>query len=343
VLSIEGAEMSWAIWIAGPPASGAKGPREAAEEMFRSRGLPVRLLDLDTIWRHLSPGKDGARAERELLHRALGYVMAQLTEAKLAVIVTTTAPSKLPARAGEPDATAHGAAPYEHGPLPELLLDTTRMDVATATGVVVALAERLAAGARERRPRCSGWAMWITGRPGSGKTTLARRVAEALLAGSMPVRILDLASARAAIVGREWATEPQEALVHRALALTTKILTESGVNVILDATAPRRAWRDVARKWVTHFAEVQLVCPSEICGERERATRWGLGGARSREGRSFWAPEIVVDYEESWHPDLRLHTHAPDLLTAVEEVVWLARRLERAAHLQSIGAEKTLP
>jgi len=336
--------MSWAIWIAGLPGRGERGQMEAAEEMIRTRGVPVRLLDLDAIWRDLSPGDDGAGAERELVHRALGYVVAQLTEAQMPVIVATTTPSNLCARAGEPGATARDAAPYEHGRALEHVLDTTRMDVATATDVVAALAERLAAGARERRPSLSGWAMWITGRPGSGKTTLARRVAEALSAGSAPVRILDLASARAAIVGREWATEPQEAFVHQALTLATKILTEGGVDVILDATAPRRAWREAARKWITHFAEVQLVCPSEICEERERATRWGLGGARSSEGEGFVArPDIVVDYEESWHPDLRLHTHAPDLLTTVEDVLGLARRLEQAARLQSTEVERTLP
>ena len=336
--------MSWAMWIAGLPGRGERGQMEAAEEMIRTRGVPVRLLDLDAIWRDLSAKHDGAEAEREFVHRALGYVVAQLTEAQVSVIVATTTPSNLHARAGEPDATARGAAPYEHGRPPELMLDTTRMDVATAMDVVAALAERLAAVARERRASSSGWAMWITGRPGSGKTTLAWRVAEALSADSAPVRILDLGSARAAIVGREWTTEPQEAFVHRTLTLATKILTESGVDVILDATAPRRAWREAARKWITHFAEVQLVCPSEICEERERATRWGLGGARSGKGEGFMArPDIVVDYEESWHPDLRLHTHAPDLPTTVEEVLRLARGLERAARLQSTGVERTLP
>src|SRR5262249_3530040 len=215
---------------------------------------------------------------------------------------------------------------------------------ARALHVVGVRDARPAGDARERRARSSGWAVWIPGRPGSGKTTLARRVAEALSADSARVRILDLGSARAAIVGREWTTEPQEAFVHRALTLATKILTESGVDVILDATAPRRAWREAARKGITHFAEVQLVCPGEVCEERERATGWGLGGGRSGKGGGVRAgPRIVVDYEESWHPDLRLHTHAPDLPTTVEEVLRLARGLERAARLQSTGVERTLP
>jgi adenylate kinase family enzyme len=61
------------------------------------------------------------------------------------------------------------------------------------------------------------WAIWITGRPGSGKTRLATRVAEALQTWPVTVKVLNLA-----------------------------------------ATASRRAWRDAAREWIAHFAEVQL-------------------------------------------------------------------------------------
>ena len=123
------------------------------------------------------------------------------------------------------------------------------------------------------------WAIWITGRPGSGKTTLATRVAEALQTWPVTVKVLDLAAARRTIVGRAWALDAEEEIVHRALAYAAKLLTEAGVAVVLDATAPRRAWRDAAREWITHFAEVQLVCPPELCFVREQATRWALGGA----------------------------------------------------------------
>ena len=40
------------------------------------------------------------------------------------------------------------------------------------------------------------WAIWITGRPGSGKTVLAGRVAEALAARGIPARVLDLGAVR---------------------------------------------------------------------------------------------------------------------------------------------------
>jgi adenylylsulfate kinase len=36
------------------------------------------------------------------------------------------------------------------------------------------------------------WAIWITGVPGSGKTTLARGVAAALESRGVPVKVLEL-------------------------------------------------------------------------------------------------------------------------------------------------------
>ncbi len=253
------------------------------------------------------------------------------------------APPGIYARAGRPGATVPGVdLPYEPALAPELAVDTTRDDVvATAAAAVAALAERLAAGAPGGRESGRGWAIWITGRPGSGKTTLARRVAEVLAASHVPLEVLDLASARRAVVGHEWATDAQEAFVHRTLALTTQLLTEAGVAVILDATAPRRSWREIAREWIAHFAEVQLVCPPEICAERERAVRWHLGAARSVDAGQAM-PDIALDYEESLHPDLRLHTHVADPRTSVEEVLRLARRLEQAVTPRSIEKERTI-
>lgn len=77
------------------------------------------------------------------------------------------------------------------------------------------------------------------------------------------------------------------------------------------------------------ISEVQIVCPPEVCFEREQAARWRLGDARAASVAA--APDIALEYEESLHPELRLHTHAPDFRSTVEDVLLLARRLQRAA------------
>ena len=55
------------------------------------------------------------------------------------------------------------------------------------------------------------------------------------------------------------------------------------------------------------------------------------------------APDIALGYEESLRPELRLHTHGPDLLRTVEEVLLLARRLDRAATASVIPTRRNMP
>ncbi len=246
------------------------------------------------------------------------------------------APRGIYARAGRPGATVPGVdVPYEPALLPELVIGTARERVPEAVARIVALARELGP-ARSAAPAevRTGWAIWITGRPGSGKTTLAERVAEAVAARGTVVKVLDLGTVRRFLLAEGPASESQQAIACRALAFAAKLLTEAGVAVIVDATAPRRAWRGVARELIPCFAEVQLVCPAEICIERERASRWRLGAQqleRAVRPGNVTPPEIAVDYEESLRPELVLHTHRHDPWGTVQQVLFLVHRLRRMA------------
>jgi adenylylsulfate kinase len=146
------------------------------------------------------------------------------------------------------------------------------------------------------------------------------------------VKVLDVVTVRRFLLGEEPAAESQQEIVHRVLVYLAKLLTETGVAVILDATAPRRVWREAARALIPCFAEVQLVCPAEVCVERERASRWGLGAdprPRAAGPAQATLPDIAVDYEESLKPELVLHTHGHDPWSAVEQVLFLVHRLRR--------------
>ena len=244
------------------------------------------------------------------------------------------APRGIYAQAGRPGATIPGVGvPYEPALAPELVIDTAALDVRSAIRRIVDLALELARdGIAERPEPGARWAIWITGLPGSGKTTLAWNVAEALAARGVPVKVLELTEMRRRMLGEQPESEHALEIVHRALAYTAKLLTEVGVAVIVDATAPRRAWRELARDLIARFAEVQLVCPRKICLERERAVRWRLGGralaARAAHATAE-APDLVLDYEHSLRPELTLYTDIQDLRSAVEEVLRLANRLDR--------------
>ena len=175
------------------------------------------------------------------------------------------------------------------------------------------------------------WVIWITGRPGSGKTTIAQQVISALRARGERVALLE-ASAFASACVPERAPSPHEMdLIHRAVVQAAAALSRAGVPVIIDATAHRRAWRDLARQGLAHFAEVQLVCPDTICGAREQAVRWRRGLSLSQGTAPATEPDVVLDYEHSFCAELTVDTHVQHVSSTVANVLVLVERLRRDA------------
>ena len=239
------------------------------------------------------------------------------------------APRDIYRQAGRPGATVPGVdVPYEPALVPELLIDTSRQSVDEAAGRVVRLVVELAraAGTGATPEKEPGWAIWITGRPGSGKSTIAQRVTQALRERGALVRLLDLSPVQRFLLDGRLGDDAEQDLVHRVLAYTAKLLTEAGLSVVVDATAGRRAWREAARELIPCFAEVQLLCPTEICLERERAVRWGLT-FEAPPAPATPRPDIVLDYEESVRPDLSIRTDVYDPHAAAERVLFVIQRL----------------
>jgi adenylylsulfate kinase len=364
--------VSWAIWITGLPASGKSSLARATAARLHAGGETVVVLELDEIRRIVTPSPTYTDTERDVVYRALVYMASALTASGVPVIIDATAhrrawrdlarrlmprfaevqlicpldvcrererlreaghaPRGIYTRAGGPGALVSGVdVPYEPAVRPELSIDTRLEDTGLSVSRIVALAK--AFGTTPQRRGEAGWAIWITGLPGSGKTTLAWTAAESLAARAMSVRVLEFAEVRPMLLDDGPESDATREMVHRALAYTAKLLVDAGVPVIVDATAPRRAWRRLARELITHFAEVQLVCPFKICGERERATRWNLGPQPRprRVARSATVVDVVFDYEEAFHPELTLHTDTQDVGRSLEELLRLAQRLQRAA------------
>ena len=255
------------------------------------------------------------------------------------------APRGIYARAGKPGATVPGVdVPYEPAVAPELVIDTSVLSASDGAARIVELARELALGTpADLTARPAGWAIWITGRPGSGKSSLAERVAETLSARGMAVRVLEFSGLRRFLLEGSPASDAGQEIAYRALGYAAKLLAESGVGVIVDATAPRRAWREAARALIPRFAEVQLLCPAETCVERERAARWRLcaaaPGGRPR-GGTVEASDLGIGYEESRNPELVIRTDVHDLWSAAQQILYLAARLHRSASAEALEPER---
>jgi adenylylsulfate kinase-like enzyme len=170
------------------------------------------------------------------------------------------------------------------------------------------------------------WAIWITGPTGSGKSTLAKAVVAAGEADGRATSLLTLENAAQALGLEVPLRLAEEPVAYGALLWAARLLTTAGVAVVIDAAAPRRKWRELARGSIRHYAEVELVCPPATCGQRAQAARWaptGEGGAPT------WSLELP--YEGSLAPELTVLTDATAVWSAVEAIQELADRLTRAA------------
>lgn len=158
------------------------------------------------------------------------------------------------------------------------------------------------------RPFC----LWITGRPGCGKSTVTRLLQALLQAEGIDVVVLSLDRLRKILTPEPAYTEEERSIVYRALALMAQLLVERGEKqVVIDATGHRRHFRDLARSLVSEFAEVYLACPVEICQVREAGRKATLVQSdlyrKARDGCLHGQmPGVDVPYEEPLQPELEI-------------------------------------
>lgn len=120
--------------------------------------------------------------------------------------------------------------------------------------------------ARDDQP---GWALWFTGLPGSGKSTIARAAHLALLARGRDVEMLVMDERRRAYFPHPAYTPQEREEAYARIAAEAAALAGQGRGVIIDATAYRLDWRRAARALIPRFAEVFVRCPLAEAMRRE--------------------------------------------------------------------------
>ncbi len=132
----------------------------------------------------------------------------------------------------------------------------------------------------------TGACVWLTGRTGAGKTTVATAVAEELRRRGALVALIDTDDVDAHLS----AAEPVD-----ALGWVARLLTTAGAIVVVAADDPRRAARDRLRAEVPGFVEIFV----------------DAGPTRD-------------SYEEPVAPELRVPTHDRSVEASSAQVVsWL--------------------
>ena len=144
------------------------------------------------------------------------------------------------------------------------------------------------------------FAVWITGLPASGKSTVARALKQELASQGIDIAVLESDALRPVLTPGATYDETDRNVFYGALLYIGELLVKHGVPVIFDATANRRAYRAEARRTIAQFVEVYVDCPLDICMSRDPKGLYRkaeLGGTTS-------VPGVQARYEPPEHPDL---------------------------------------
>jgi adenylylsulfate kinase len=151
------------------------------------------------------------------------------------------------------------------------------------------------------------WAVWITGPPAAGKTTLARAFRERAERENIRFLTLESDALRQILTPKPTYALEERDRFYRELADLGAHLVGQGFAVVFDATAPRREHRRRARRQIPSFLEVFVSLPLAAREGRDPKGLYRL----ARAGGAPHLPGLGESYEEPEAPDLTIPGDAP--------------------------------
>lgn len=161
------------------------------------------------------------------------------------------------------------------------------------------------------------FAVWITGLPASGKSTLTKALKAQLGGRGIDVAVLESDELRKVFTPDPQYDENERAAFYRQITYTGALLVRHGVPVIFDATANRRLWREEARQAIPQFIEVYVNSALEVCMARDPKGIY----QRTRQGEASSVPGLQSPYEPPERPDIEVHGDCEAPEAAAQRVV----------------------
>lgn len=152
-----------------------------------------------------------------------------------------------------------------------------------------------------------GFALWITGLPASGKSSIAKALVNRLDAQGIRTVVLESDEMRNILTPHPDYGEEERDAFYRSLAMIGEVITKRGIHVIFDATAHKQCYRDLARTRIPRFMEIYVYCPIDTCLKRDPKGIY----SRASAGTATSVPGLQVTYEPPTSLELTLDCQAP--------------------------------
>jgi len=150
----------------------------------------------------------------------------------------------------------------------------------------------------------TGFTVWFTGLPCSGKSTLAALLHQSLIRRGCSAEILDGDEVRRRLTkGLSFSKEDRDENIRR-IAYVAKLITRVGGVAITAAISPYEQLRAEARGEIQDFIEVYVNCPLEVCIRRDVKGHY----AKAQRGEIQHFTGISDPYEPPGNPDVIVQT-----------------------------------
>lgn len=167
----------------------------------------------------------------------------------------------------------------------------------------------------------TGFTLWFTGLPCSGKSAVADRVAATLKERGLRVERLDGDVVRQDLTRDLGFSKKDRDENIRRVTFVAKLLSRNGVAVLTSFISPYREMRDRARSETTNFVEVYAKCPVDVCMQRD--VKGMYQKAIRGEIKEFTG--VSDPYEEPVKAEIVLQTDKETIEESVHRVMtWLS-------------------
>jgi len=180
-----------------------------------------------------------------------------------------------------------------------------------------------------------GFTLWLTGLPGAGKTTIAVALEAVLRERGVLVERLDGDTVRQGLTRDLGFSKADRDKNIERVTFVAKLLSRNGVGVIASFISPYREAREIVRRETTHYIEVFVDAPIDVCADRD--VKGLYAKAFAGELKDFTG--VDDPYEAPEAAEITLHT---DRETVEESVRTILEYLEARGLIPHAEAELSL-
>jgi adenylylsulfate kinase len=159
--------------------------------------------------------------------------------------------------------------------------------------------------------------IWLTGLPGSGKTTIANKINNELRERNIKSELLDGDELRKNISSELGFSKKDRDIHVRRVVYISDLLSRNGIACVVSLISPYLEMREFARKALPNFVEIWVKCSIETCIQRDPKGLY----KNAMDGKVTDLTGLQSTYEPPISPEITLDTDILDTQQCVGKVL----------------------